>query len=386
VKYLFFTNECVGLGHLRRALVLARALTERDPDASVLIVTGAPIELAHPLPPRVDTVKLPMLARDPSGAQRPGRLAIALPDVRALRSQLALAAARSFRPDVAVVDKAPLGLGDELARALAWLRGAGTRLVLGLRDIEDEPARVRREWGRPSLRTAFERLYDAVLVYGPEGTRHHALACLGWEASVPVQNVGYLAAPPLAAATDVPPEYVLVTPGGGADGARLVGAFLDAVRLKPLPVPALVVTGPLMPEADARAVRERAAKLDVIVQTFRTDLDGAIATARAVVAMAGYNTVSELLRTGRPALLVPRTHPSREQAVRAELLRKAGRVDVLYPHELDAERMRASVGRLLATRPYPSQGDYAGAGRAVAVLEKLGRATATEHELLEEAS
>src|SRR5689334_25210720 len=64
-RFLFFTNECVGLGHMRRTLTLAGAVTERDPDASALVLTGAPIAPGLQLPARVDTVKLPMLARDP---------------------------------------------------------------------------------------------------------------------------------------------------------------------------------------------------------------------------------------------------------------------------------------------------------------------------------
>jgi predicted glycosyltransferase len=385
-KYLFFTNECVGLGHLRRALALAGAVTERDPRASALIVTGAPVELAHPLPPRVDTIKLPQLARDSSGVQRAARLGIGLPDVRALRSGLALAAARSFQPEIAVVDKAPLGLGDELAPALEWLHRAGTKLVLGLRDIEDAPARVRREWERPNLRSTVERLYDAVLVYGPEGTRHDALACLGWDLGLPVHHVGYVASRPALHRTDLPDEYVLVTAGGGADGANMVAAFLDAVRLRPLPVHGLVVTGPLMPEAEVSDLRARAEGLDVRLETFRSDLDGAMAGARGVVAMAGYNTVSELLRSGRPALLIPRTRPSREQVLRAESLREAGRVDVLYPHQLEPRRMRASLERLLATPARPMQDDHTGAGRVGEVLELLARDARSGGGVLREAS
>ena len=91
--------------------------------------------------------------------------------------------------------------------------------------------------------------------------------------------------------------------------------------------------------------------------------------------MAGYNTVSEVLRSGRPALLVPRVRPSREQALRAELLRRAGRAEVLYPHELDAERMRSSLDRLLSTVPHAAEGDHGGAGRAVDVLERLACAS-----------
>jgi predicted glycosyltransferase len=385
-RYLFFTNECVGLGHLRRALALAAAVTERDRSASALIVTGAPIELAHPLPHGVDVVKLPLLARDDDGTQRPGRLEIGLSDVHELRAQLALAAARSFAPDVAVIDKAPLGLGDELLPALGCLDRAGTRLVLGLRDISDAPPRVRREWERPRVRLTLERLYDAALVYGPPGGRRHALAVVSWQPPLPVHEVGYVAAPASDAPTNVPAEYVLVTAGGGADGGRMIATFLDAVRLEPLPVPALVVLGPLMPEAEVRALRTAAVGLDVVLETFRPGLDGAMGAARGVVAMAGYNTVSELMRTGRPALLVPRMRPSREQALRAELLRGAGRADVLYPHELDARRMRAKLARLLVREPHPPHGDHAGASRVAAILEALAHESSERDAVLEAAS
>jgi predicted glycosyltransferase len=370
-RYLFFTNECVGLGHLRRALALARAVTGADPDATALIVTGAPIELANPLPPRVDTVKLPLLARDSDGVHRAGRLGIALPDVRTMRSQLAVATARSFAPDVVVVDKTPVGLGGELETALEWLDRSGAKLVLGLRDIADSPSRVRREWGRPNVRESVQRLYDAALVYGPAGSNHHALACLDWQPALPVHHVGYVASPPAEPPRDLPVDYLLATAGGGADGAHVLASFLDAVRLEPLPVPALAVTGPLMPERDVRRIRERAQDLDVAVETFRPDLDAAMANARGVVAMAGYNTVSDLLRSGRPALLVPRVRPSHEQMLRAELLREAGRAEVLYPHELEPGRMRAALGRLLAAGPRDPQGEHDGASRAAAVLESL---------------
>jgi len=384
--YLFFTNECVGLGHLKRALALASAVTERDPEASALIVTGSPVEIAHPVPQRVDTVKLPMVARDSSGLQRAGRLGIDLPDVREMRSQLALAAAESLAPSVAIVDKTPLGLGDELVPALEWLHEAGTKLVLGLRDIEDRPARVRREWNRPEVRRTFERLYDAVLVYGPNGTRSDALSCLDWDPALPVHHVGYVAAP----ATDDPPgmegDYVLVTAGGGADGARVLATFLDAVRAKPLPLPALVVTGPLMPEDDVRDLHARARGLDVELKTFHPALESAIGSARAVVAMAGYNTVSELMRTGRPAVIVPRVRPSSEQALRAESLRRSGRAEVIHPDDLDPERMRAALDRVLATPAHEPHDGHNGAARAAELLNGLAQEAAPGPRALLEAS
>src|SRR5262245_27721231 len=162
-RFLFFTNECVGLGHLRRALTLARAVTEGDDSATALVVTGAPVEPVERLPVRVDTLKLPVLTRGSEGAER-SRLAIGLGHARRLRGALALSASQTYRPDVAVVDKLPLGLGDELVSALESLRASSCRLVLGLRDVEDEPFAVKRRWDA-RMRRAIGRYYDAVLVY-----------------------------------------------------------------------------------------------------------------------------------------------------------------------------------------------------------------------------
>ncbi len=66
-RYLFFANECVGLGHLRRALSLARAATDADRSASALIVTGSPMASDYNLFDRLDVVTLPALSRDVEG-------------------------------------------------------------------------------------------------------------------------------------------------------------------------------------------------------------------------------------------------------------------------------------------------------------------------------
>src|SRR5215216_4211579 len=95
-RYLFFTNECVGLGHLRRTLSVAHGVSELDASATSLIVTGACVAPAERLPARVDTVKLPQLGRDQSGTHHPHSLDIALEDVRSLRAHLALTAAETF--------------------------------------------------------------------------------------------------------------------------------------------------------------------------------------------------------------------------------------------------------------------------------------------------
>jgi predicted glycosyltransferase len=374
-RFLLFSNEAVGLGHLKRSLAIAARLARTDPGATSLIVTGSPVHALFELPPRVEVMTLPTLERDESGAYRSRRLAVGARDVGRLRGSIACAAALAFEPDCVVVDRLPLGLDGELAPALEALRGSGCKLVLGLRDIENDPLEVRRTWS-PDLQTAILRFYDLVLVYGPAVPALDAIDCLEWDAhnlSVPVHHVGYVGGgAPGGEAADLPEGYVLATVGGGSDGFAVLATFVEALRLEPLPCPAVVVTGPLMSREEIERLEELAAGVAVQVQEFRPNLDALIARARAVVCMAGYNTVAEVMRARRPALLVPRVSPISEQLVRALELRRRGLQNVLHPSELSASTMRAALDRLLA-RPLPpfEDGDYRGAERAADLLTGL---------------
>lgn len=375
-RYLFFTNECVGLGHLRRSLTVARAVGAADPGSGSLIVTGSSLP-EDGAPAGIDTVKLPALSRDVAGALRSPSLPVVPTALTALRSQLALATALSYEPDVVVVDKLPLGLGEELVPMLRTLRAQGRcQVVLGLRDIEDDPHVVRARWAAAGTVRALGRYYDEVLVYGPDSGLD-ALSCAGGgDAGLPVTHVGYVgAALPDAGPDDLPPGYLLVTTGGGADGHALAAAVLAALREAPLGVPVVLVPGPLMPAEHVHDLQERARGLDVQLLRSRRDMPAVVVGARAVVCMAGYNTVSEVLRAGKPALLVPRVRPSSEQQIRASLLAGRGAAAVLHPDQLDPRTVRDALGRLLVTpAPRVDLALYDGAAGAARRLTRLASA------------
>jgi predicted glycosyltransferase len=372
-RFLFFSNELIGLGHLRRTLSIANRLAEVEPESSSLVVTGSPVVPWFGMPPRVDILKLPGWTRDEQGERRAGGLAVDVGGLHAVRSGIELAVATSFDADVAVVDKLPLGPGGELTDALEALRAIPRcRVVLGLRDIDDAPDRVRREWG-PDMRAAIERYYDAILVYGPASSPD-AIRSVGWtDLTVPVHHVGYLGWPMSdEVAPDLPPGYLLATVGGGHDGFRVLEAVLQAIRLEPLECPTVVITGPLMPKAQIQALRGLAAGAETQVVEFRGDMDRVLAGARAVVGMAGYNTVAETLRARRPALLVPRTRPSQEQLVRAKAVSAQPSYDMLDPDDLTPRTMRDALARLLeAPRPDPPADEYEGADSSARRLSEL---------------
>lgn len=349
----------MGLGHLRRALVLASAFASSEKDATALVVTGSHALGAMQIPARVDVLKLPTAAIDAQSAWKatplrpPARLAITRSDLHDLRAQLSLAAVRALRPDTVLVDYSPLGRSDDLLPALEWLRAEhACTTALGLWEVDDDHGQ--RNW-TSELTETIRRLYDLVIIYGemsPDDSRAPRLRAAG----IPVATTGIIAQPPAASGPhDLGTGYLLVTAGGGADGYPLLDTTLAAIRQQPLPIPAVLVTGPLMPAPQLATLRETATGLDVQVHRLRTDMHAVIAGARAVVSMAGYCSVAELLASGKPALLVPRAFPREEQLQRARRWAASGRLDLLEPDALAPASLRTALDRLLRKQARPPQ-------------------------------
>jgi predicted glycosyltransferase len=130
-----------------------------------------------------------------------------------------------------------------------------------------------------------------------------------------------------------------------------------------------------MPKAQIQALRSLSAGTDAQVVEFRGDMDRVLAGARAVVGMAGYNTVAETLRARRPALLVPRARPSQEQLVRARAVSQQPSYEMLHPDDLDPKTMREALGRLLeAPQPDAPPDEYEGADSSAHLLSGLADA------------
>ena len=127
-----------------------------------------------------------------------------------------------------------------------------------------------------------------------------------------------------------------------------------------LPLPALMVLGPFMPGERQVEFQERAARLDnVEVIVFHNRMEELMARARAVVCMGGYNTFCEILTFDKPALIVPRMVPRREQLLRTVRAADLGLVRMLIDPMEEAGRprdpaMMAHELRGLMSHPVPS--------------------------------
>ena len=388
---LLYSHDTYGLGHFRRNSAIAHAIRRHEPGVNLVMLTGSALAGEWHLPDSVELVRMPGVVKFGPEEYRP-LAPISMSQLRAERVGLICSTLLRVRPDVFLVDHAPLGMKGELRLPLQMTHDVllETRVVLGLRDILDDPATVRRTWTEQGVYTALESFYDQVLVYGCRG-----LFDVGELYSLPrsvrrrTVFTGYVAKdysvePNPASATvwnrarRAGERRVLVMGGGGGDAAELFRAFFGAwprIR-KTGRVRALLVTGPLMPDSARQEVERLAHGAAVDLIRSSTSLLSLIAAADVVVSMGGYNSVVESLSARRALVVFPRTAPRREQLIRARMLERLGLARVVVPSKSASRELGLAVLQALEEPSPPAhvwrQMDLGGGDRvAHALLEPV---------------
>ena len=361
LRVAFYSHDSYGLGHVRRNLFLARSLLLEQPGAEILLLTGSSRAHSFQAPDRARIVRVAPVTKDASGRYASLEPSVPLSETlrdrkRQLRTELF-----AFQPDLVVVDHTPLGLDGELLPLLVDLRAKrDVRLVLGLRDIVDEPQRVREAWERDQVHTVLEHLYDDIVVYGDAKVFPlDFLYDLPRAVADKLCYLGYLGRPPLSpapapAATDRRP-HVLCMVGGGGDGEPLARCFLEAYAQLQSAADATLITGPYLSRNVVHDLdRCHAGRSGLLMLRFTDDLEQRVAEADVVVTMGGYNSIVECVSHGRRTLVVPRKAPRKEQLLRAEAFAAHGMVESLLPDRLSADSLAATVRSLLQSPPPPS--------------------------------
>ena len=354
VRILMYSHDTFGLGHLRRCRTIAHSLVENISSLHVLIISGSPIAGAFDFRVRVDFVKIPSVIKLHSGEYKSMIEHIDLEETLEMRRSMIRDTARSFEPDIMIVDKEPMGLHDELEDTLLELKERGATLILGLRDVMDSERLLKKEWQPKNMIARIDNIYDHILVYGPESfwnplhglnipdTMQSRLTYTGvLRRTVPSSTYRHL---------PTQDDFILVTTGGGGDGAELLKNVLAAYEHDDtIPFGAVMVLGPFMPASDRDEIFDRAEKTGrITVIEFDALIEKLIVDAKAVVGMCGYNTFCEYLSFDKRTLYVPRVRPREEQLVRATRAAKLGLAKVLTPKNAsDADTMSRALHELV---------------------------------------
>ena len=363
-RVAIYAHDTYGLGHLCRCLKIAKALRAAYPEVSVLLITGSPYAGRYAFPQGVDFVKLPSVVKTDADTYEPRSLGATFPEILELRQNMIFEAVKTFDPQLFLVDHSPLGMKGEIRKTLEWLKKerSDCQLVLGLRDIVDEPQKVIDSWSADGVYDALDRVYDQIWVYGTPSVFEPVQSYrFGAVAKAKTRYAGFICNPPEEPVSvgDVgscnKTKQVFLTVGGGEDGGGIVEAFLDMLseHKGEVEFQTTIVTGPFFPQPMKHRHALQAEALGVDFHEFLPDLSRHLRRADLVVSMGGYNTITEILSHAKRALVIPRTHPRKEQLIRAQRLSEMGLIDFVLPEALAPEALFETVASLLDTSELP---------------------------------
>jgi predicted glycosyltransferase len=356
---LMYSHDTYGLGHIRRTMAIASHL--RSSSTNILILTGSPIAGRYSLPENVDFVRIPGMIKKTNDEYHSLSIRINAEHAVNIRKSIISATAKSFQPDLFIVDKEPLGLKREVLPILRWFKKhhPKTKTVLGLRDIMDDRETVCRDWQHKKIYRYLDELYSEIWVYGKQDIYDSAA-----EYNIPEKTqqkmffTGYLPRKVSSDKTKLKTRkkfcvksderMIVVTAGGGGDGFKMMDKYIAMYESYPVPkIKSILITGPFMPKEQRRHLAKRAKAFKIKVLPFYPRMEEMFGAADLVVSMGGYNTICEILSQETPSLIIPRETPRKEQLIRAQALKKQQLIDFVPWPKLGAKSLYTKIVAML---------------------------------------
>ena len=388
-RVFFYVQHLLGIGHLKRAVTLARAMAAAGMEVA-LASGGLPVpELVTAASAAgVRFVQLPPASAadltfktllDGKGRPVDG-------EWKRARSDALLGAWRAADSQVLVVELFPFGRRQMRFELLPLLEAAASRRAAIACSVRDVLGTQKSQQRQEETLALVERYFDRILVHGDAGT-------IPFERSFPlagrigarIEYTGYVVDDARAADGSAGNGEVIVSAGGGAVGAALLAA---AIRAKPLTTLHerrwRVLAGNNLPDADFRELARLAAgaggtEVGIELERSRPDFTTLLANCALSVSQAGYNTLLEVVSANARAVVVPfaRGHET-EQTLRARCFAERGLLEMVAENALTPETLAAAIDRA-ARKPRVAPGsiNLDGARRSAVLIERLasGRAT-----------
>ena len=377
-RVFFYVQHLLGIGHLKRAATLARALAEAG--LEVTLASGG-LPVAGMAPPGVRLVQLPPASAadmtfkkllDESGREIDA-------DWILRRTAATHAAFLACDPEVMVLELFPFGrwqMAFELQSLLELARKRARRPVVVCCSVRDLLSRKRAARER-EIASMVERYIDHVMVHAdPSVIRLEQTFSLASRIAARIEYTGYVV-DSLAekGASSAGADEVIVSAGGGAVGEALLDAAMRARHLTSLKDRTwrVLAGNNLNHEAYAR-LGQLAAKSGggMVLERSRADFVTLLANCELSVSQAGYNTLMEAMSVGARAVVVPFAGAAEtEQTLRALCFAERGLVEMLEESALTPAALAAAIDRA-AARPKPAPGalDLDGARKSAALVAR----------------
>lgn len=361
LRVMLYSHDSLGLGHIQRCLKISKSLRSRYPELSILLVTGSVQIHRFQIPAAVDYIKLPAVrkvARERYAPRFPGT---SFEQTLKLRTNLILETVKDYAPHLLLVDHSPHGMKGEIMPSLEWLKKNNNtcKIVLGMRDILDDPQIVIDLWRRQGTYDVLRYFYDRIFLYGSSSV-FDPISSYEFPPDITAKSqfCGYItdydagddSSGLHSHRTSGGKKFVVLTVGGGDGwGEDLITDFLEIIQKhkSSISFESLILTGPFLKEDHWNRFKHIASDLPVKILKFVKETRPFLAQSDLVISTGGYNTVTDILCYARKALIIPRIKYRKEQFLRAKRMSELGLITLMHPDDVSAQNLYNCVSDLL---------------------------------------
>ena len=216
-------------------------------------------------------------------------------------------------------------------------------IICSIRDILQPKSKPGRE---QEISALVNQYYDKILIHGDENFATLAdTFTLAIDVAHKICYTGYISEPDkVEPQTDNGKDEVIVSGGGGIASLPLLKCAIAAKPLSTMNNKTWrLLAGPNI-DLNEFDDLQKDSTTSLIIERNRPDFSAILKHCAVSVSQAGYNTVTDVLKTGARAVMVPFSDVGEiEQTLRANLLKKRGRIVALSQDNLNPESLATAI-------------------------------------------
>ncbi len=377
-RLLFYVQHLLGIGHLRRAATLTRAIQAAGVDVT-LVSGGSPIpglnvgdaELVQLPPTRAGDPNFNALV-DEAGREVDD-------EWRRRRTEMLLDTWRQRQPQVLMFEMFPFGRRQMRFEIIPLLQTAKAepRPPVVLSSVRDVLVAKRKPERLEEMLETVEGYFDHVVIHGdPNLIRFDETFPPARRIADKLSYTGYVIdgeGKPKANGRD----SVVVSAGSGAVGADLLRAAIAARPMtRARDATWHILAGITMRDEDFGGILGSAGP-GIQVERARSDFQALLNDCRVSISQAGYNTMMDIVQAGCRAVVVPyASGEETEQTLRAHRLAEKGALHIVEEAALTPTKLAAAVDAALLGDGFSADGiDTSGAETTADLVRNwVGRA------------
>ncbi|MBN2881201.1 hypothetical protein JXM83_04055 [Candidatus Woesearchaeota archaeon] len=232
-----------------------------------------------------------------------------------------------IKPSIFFSDYRPKGHNNELVRTILK-NYKKTKFILIMRDIFQNKEQTLLKWNNSNFVQFINKYYHKILIFGDQNMFDFAKEYDLKLIKSKMEYVGYLTKNN-AVYSWQKNKNIIITVGSGDNREKIIDNICENINLDNI----IVISGPSAEKSKIEKLQQK--YLNVKFVEYVDDIYSLYNKARLIISLGGYNSMTELMKTNIPVIIIPEiTLNEEEQLIRAKLFSDNNIFALLYPDEI----------------------------------------------------